>query len=188
MNELLNLKSKVNAYHSILENTDNYRENWQRELKAFIMNRLKTILDETGLKAEIEVKDTIKNLEAIVLSLGRQESGIGEKISEDATRPLIKHNGMLVYQQLFNGKIEVMIIYPFIEGYNKPHPPKMIAIYRPEELKAPFIIRHVETFLREIINWEDFDDDNDNKPTQPIGFNLGMHVNQEGQAAPNKKG
>jgi len=177
MNELLNLKSKVDAYHDILENTEKYRNIWQESLKDFIIERLNSILGETGLKAEVEVKDNVKNLESIMLTLGRQKSGIGERISDDTTRPLIKHNGILIYQQLFNGKIEVMIVYPFIEGYNKPYPPKMVAIYRPEEIQAPFIIRHVETFLREIINWEDFDDDNTHhKPTQPIGFNLDFNV------------
>ncbi len=181
MNELHSLKSKVEAYHEILENTERYRIAWQEHLKSFIKEHLQNILDETGLKAIIEVKENVKNLEAIMLSLGTQKSGIGEKLSDDTTRPLIKHNGMLIYQQLFNGKLEVMIVYPFIEGYNKPHPPKMVAIYRPEEIQAPFLIRHVEMFLREIINWEDFDDDNpNNKPTQPIGFNLDFDMDREG--------
>jgi hypothetical protein len=42
---------------------------------------------------------------------------------------------------------------------------------RPHELKVPFIIRYVEEFLQEIIEWEDFDDDVPEKMgMNPIGF------------------
>ena len=171
MDELINLKSKVASYNEILTNTQNYRNVWQSDLKNFIIKRLEHIISQTGLKAEIQVNTQMENLESIVLSLGKQESGIGEKLSENATRPLIKHNGMLIYQQLFNGKVEVLLVLPFIEGYGKPAPPKMVAIYRPEEIIQPFIIRHVELFLKEVVNWEDYDDDQQ-IPAQPIGFQL----------------
>ena len=62
---------------------------------------------------------------------------------------------------------------PYIEGYGEPKPPRPIEILRPNELTVGFIIRHVETFLKEITEWEDYDDD---EPTtknafNPIGFN-----------------
>jgi hypothetical protein len=83
-------------------------------------------------------------------------------------RDLIKQNGTLVYQQLFNGKILVLIQYPYIEKYGEQLPPKTIAIYRPEEMKAPYILRHVEEFITEVARWEDYDDDSDT--VQRIGF------------------
>lgn len=109
----------------------------------------------TGLEAKLEERTDMENLEAIVLSLGEAKSGMYQKVNEDIHRHLIKHNGSLIYQQLFNGKIIVLINYPFIESYGKPRPPKTIAIYRPEELKDPFFLRHLEEFITEITNWED---------------------------------
>ena len=50
----------------------------------------------------------------------------------------------------------------------------MIAIYRPEELQTPFIIRHLEEFVRDITDWEDYDDDE--KQPQKIGFNVGYNL------------
>jgi hypothetical protein len=91
-------------------------------------------------------------------------------------RTMIKSNGSLIYQQLFNGKIMVMIVSPYIEGYGQPKPPMTLEILRPDELKAPFIIRHVEAFLRDITEWEDYDDEQPHKGGQsfnPIGFNNG---------------
>ena len=166
--DLANIQNKVNQYHQILENTEQYRRDWHESLKQNIVDQLEHIIKETGLQAKVEIKTELQHMEGIALSLGHVESGISEKIG-DANRVLIKSNGNLVYQQLFNGKIMVTIMYPFIEGLGKPRPPKNVEILRPAELKPPFILRHVEEFLKEVIGWEDFDDD----VPQPIGFQMG---------------
>jgi hypothetical protein len=50
---------------------------------------------------------------------------------------------------------------------------------RPDELKVPFIIRHMEAFLKDITDWEDFDDEE--QKSSAIGFNpIGFNAN-EGQ-------
>ena len=167
--DLFNLKRKVTQYKEVLKNTRAYREVWKNELKAKIQDILQKLVEATELEAKIELREEMENLNAIVLSLGESKSGMYQEVSEDIKRHLIKHNGSLVYQQLFNGKIIVLINYPFIENYGQPQPPKTIAIYRPEELKEPYFIRHMEEFLQEITKWEDYDDD---EPTKRIGFQL----------------
>jgi hypothetical protein len=126
--------------------------------------------DETEIALAIAVQDNVGNLEAVTCSLGRSASGIYERIDEDTNKPLIKHHGTLIYQQLFNGKVQVMISLPFIEGFGDPPPPKLIGIYRPEELKPPFLERHMEEFIKMVTMWEDFDDD-DQGPSK-IGFHI----------------
>ena len=167
--QFFNLKRKVDQYKEVLKNTKEYREVWKLELKEYIKTYLSSALEATDLEANLDERTDMEKLEAIVLSLGEVKSGMYQKVSEDIHRHLIKHNGSLIYQQLFNGKIIVLINYPFIESYGKPRPPKTIAIYRPEELKAPFFLRHLEEFITEITNWEDYDDD---EPNKRIGFDL----------------
>ncbi len=168
------LQAKVNNYNEILNNTINYRKDWQDQLKPMLVSGLEQIIKETGLNAKVEVKDNIQNLEVIVLTLGSDVSGLGEKLEgSNSTRPMIKHKGALVYQQLFNGKMMILIMYPNIEGYGEPRPPRTLEILRPHEMKKPFIIRHVEEFMQEIIEWEDYDDDKDETAkANPIGFNM----------------
>ena len=168
------LQTKVDAYNQILSNTENYRKDWADHLSPMITKGLEQIVKATGLKAEVEVKDNVKNLEVIVLNLGQDVSGIGEKLEgSNSTRPMIKNKGALVYQQLFNGKLLVLIMYPFIEGYGEPRPPRTLEILRPHEMKEPFLLRHVEEFMNEIIGWEDYDDDIDETAkVNPIGFNM----------------
>lgn len=175
--DLGNMQGKVKQYLTILENTRTYRQEWEASVKQMIIDQLNMIREETGLPAEVEVQDNLLNLEAIALSLGQDNSGIAEDLGK-TKRHLIKSNGALVYQQLFNGKIMVSIFFPYIEGLAQPKQPKMIEILRPEELRPPFVIRHMESFMKEIITWEDYDDD----VPQKIGFSMGFQQESSGDA------
>ncbi|HKK63216.1 MAG TPA: hypothetical protein VJ951_11660 [Bacteroidales bacterium] len=174
--EVRNLVQKVKKYKEVTSNTLNYRKVWKEQLKDEIIQDLEEMIELSGLDAEVISKTQIENLEAVVLTLGQSKSGLFQKVSENVDRHMIKHNGALLYQQLFNGKIMVMINYPYIENYGQPHQPKTLAIYRPEELKKPYLIRHMEEFISEITLMEDFDDD---EPNQKIGFELNFQDNQE---------
>ncbi len=168
------LKAKVTAYQQVLENTHNYRLEWKDKTKQFISDTLQSIAQQTGLKATISAKNNIENLEAVVLDLGRSSSGIAESVENtDVKRIMIKNNGSLIYQQLFNGKIMVMLLSPHIEGYGEAKAPLSLEIARPEELTEVSILHHVKDLLEDITDWEDYDDDEDPKkkePFQPIGF------------------
>lgn len=165
-----NLRNKVRNYNIVFENTVRYRDVWKESLREQIVGDLTSICEAGGLKVEIDTADKFHNLETIICTLGNVKSGIYEIVEPDIEKHLIRFNGSLVYQQLFNGKILVLINYPIIESYMEPRPPKTIAIYRPEEIKTPFILRHVETLVSEITAWEDYDDDETVLPTK-IGFN-----------------
>ncbi len=166
------LLKKANAYKQVLQNTIDYREQWTKTLKPLILETLDEVKEETGIKASVESRDQINNLEAIVFDLGRSASGISENLENtDIKRTMVKFNGSLIYQQLFNGKIMVMTSSPFIEGYGEPKPPRMVEILRPDELKKPFILRHLELLFKELIEWEDYDDDEPSNGKKPIGFN-----------------
>lgn len=175
--DYLNFQRKVEQYQEILKNAAQYRALWKKSLKKDLLDILKKAADSAQLLCTVEERSDIQNLEAVVLSLGSAHSGLGEPVGEGLHRDLIKQNGSLVYQQLFNGKVLVLINYPFIEKYGQPQPPKTLAIYRPEELKEPYLIRHLETFITEITNWEDYDDDRPDE-NQRIGFKLNFE--QEG--------
>lgn len=170
MNDLKGLIKRVQNLKTILQNTHDYRKEWNDGLKDEIINSITEMTQAAELDADIEVRDQIENLEAIIISLGKSNSGISERLEDDLSRPFIRHGGVLVYQQLFNGKILVMINYPYIEGYGEPRPPKNIAIYRPEEVQRPYLIRHLEELVKEVAEWEDYDDDDVNH--KKIGFNV----------------
>ncbi|WP_236974894.1 hypothetical protein [Membranihabitans maritimus] len=173
MKELGNLSQRVKEYQSVVKNTKDYRNEWEGNLKPRITDFLNQVIEETGISATIETRDQLGNLEALVFTLGVEPSGIYERVGEDFKKNLYKSNGMLIFQQLFNGKLIIMIAYPHIEEVAKPKPSKTIEIIRPDELTDAFLIRYMDTFLSDMIKWEDFDD---NVP-QKIGFNSGFQDN-----------
>ncbi len=174
-----NLQRKVAHYKEVLQNTQRYREIWKKELKKGIAAQLRSLAELGGLPAKVQEVEEIQNLEAVTLTLGTSESGLGETVGNGLRRDLIKQNGSLVYQQLFNGKILVLINLPYIEKYGQPQPTKTIAIYRPEELKEPYFQRHVETFVTDVTAWEDYDDDLVSEPNQRIGFKMNFEQEEK---------
>lgn len=174
--QLHNLRRKASQYKEVLKNTLTYRQAWTDQLSQKILDQLNYIMGTIELSGEVNVRSDLENLEAVVLSLGTIRSGMFQRVNDNVKRDLIKHNGSLVYQQLFNGKVMVLIQYPYIENYGEPRPPKTVGIYRPEELQEPFFFRHMEEFLQEITLWEDYDDD---EPHQRIGFQLNFGTPQE---------
>ncbi len=177
--DIAKLKEKVNGYKQVLENTKNFRQQWKDKTRTFIEDTLRGIMEQTGLKATLTEKTNIENLEAIVFDLGRTSSGLAENFDTDIKRIMVKHNGALIYQQLFNGKIMVMLVSPNIEGYGEAKSPLSLEILRPEEVVAPAIFRHVKELLEDITEWEDYDDDDPKTklPFQPIGFRHTLNAN-----------
>jgi hypothetical protein len=174
---LANLKKRVDGYNDVLKNTEAYRKVWSESLCKTIVEELSRMSKEVGLKSKIEQKGA-ENLEAVVFNLGLVDSGLNEEVAEDFERPLVKNNGSLVYQQLFNGKVLVLIQPPFIEKYGQPAPPRQLAIYRPEELNGSYFLRHLEALIDEVTRWEDYDDDQQAPdPNQGIGFKLNFDPN-----------
>lgn len=169
------LKAQTEKYKQVLSNTILYREAWHTDIKPMLKTTLQEIISQLQIpKAIISEKTHIDNLEAIVLDLGRSSSGISENLDDSGIkRIMVKSNGSLIYQQLFNGKIMVMLVSPHIEGYGEPKPPIAVAILRPDEIKESLVFLHLSAFLKDITDWEDYDDDQPARPRQsfnPIGF------------------
>ena len=70
MDDYNGLISKVQRYHSVLENTRLYRERWTNHLKALIVSELENMIKISKLQGTIEVSYKIRHLEYIFLSLG----------------------------------------------------------------------------------------------------------------------
>jgi len=166
------IKEKVEKYKDMLNKVEEWRGTWDKSLKKFILTESKKLFDSTGLDASITEEEKLKGLESISIKLGNKKSGIYE--AEDNLKDrkdFFKEYGTLVYSQLFNGKIQAWMTYPFIEGLMEPRPPKLIGIFAPPEFSEDLIVSNVESFLKDLIAWEDYDDDDPNSPPKAqIGF------------------
>jgi hypothetical protein len=65
-----------------------------------------------------------------------------------------------------------------IEGLMQPKPPLMIGIYAPPEFNEDLILANFDEFFKQLIEWENYDDDQPGQPMNRIGFGVG-HQNLE---------
>ena len=166
------IKNRAAKYTKILQQVMDFRDAWSKSLKDFILKTTKEILEQTNISASVDVEERFENLESITISLGKKISGIKENLDEDTQRSIIKENGSLMYSQLFNGKIQAWMTYPLIEGLMQPKQPKMLGIYAPSEFDENLILHDFDTFFKELILWENYDDDNPSQAKAKIGFGL----------------
>lgn len=170
------IKERVVKYKNMLDQVSQWRATWSKNLKKFILKEVTKLLDATGLEATVNEEEKIKGLESITIMLGNKKSGIYEMAADGNERKdFFKEYGTLVYSQLFNGKVQVWMTFPFIEGLIEPRPPKLIGIYAPPEFNESLIIGHMEVFMKDLIEWEDFDDDDNPSAAAPktqIGFGI----------------
>ncbi|MEE9373039.1 MAG: hypothetical protein V3V00_08300 [Saprospiraceae bacterium] len=166
------LKERAGKYKDILEQVINYREAWGKELKKFILEGVGNVLKQTGVEAKVEVEGQFENLQTISIYLGKNVSGIAETFEGGARRSIIKDMGSLSFSQIFNGKVQVWMTFPLIEGLMKPQPPKMIGIFTPPEFNEDLILSTFDDFFKELINWENYDDDVPSAQLNKIGFGV----------------
>ena len=166
------IKDRASKYTAILDQVVNFRNAWGEGLKKQISTIAEEILEHTNISAQIEVEERFENLESITLSLGKAISGIAENIDDENKRTIIKDKGSLIFSQLFNGKVQAWMTYPLIEGLMQPKQPKMIGIYAPPEFNDQLILSIFDSFFKELIDWENYDDDQPGQQINRIGFGL----------------
>jgi hypothetical protein len=174
------LKERSAKYKAILDQVITFREAWGKKLKKFILKSVENVLTQTAIKAAIEVEEKFENLETISIYLGKSESGIAEMFDSGTKRTIIKDMGSLNYSQIFNGKIQVWMTFPLIEGLMQPQQPKMIGIFTPPEFTEDLILSNFDEFFKELIEWENYDDDQPSQQVNKIGFGIQQNI-QEAQ-------
>lgn len=167
------LKERAKKYTDVLQQVVDFREAWGSSLKQEILDTIDKVLAQTGISANIEIEERFEHLESITVSLGKNISAISEKIADNTSRPIVKDMGAMVYSQLFNGKVQCWMTYPLIEGLMQPKQPKMIGIYAPAEFNEELILGNFDSFFKELIEWENYDDDQPGaEATTRIGFGM----------------
>lgn len=174
------IKERASKYTKILQQVVNFRNEWNGQLKEMIVKQSEEILKHTEISATVTVEEAFENLQSITISLGKTVSGIAENVDDDTKRNIIKDRGTLSFSQLFNGKVQAWMTYPLIEGLMQPKPPKMIGIYAPAEFNEALILTNFDEFFKELIEWENYDDDQpQGAEINRIGFGMTPEPSEE---------
>ena len=147
------LKDRVNYYRQGQEQIVENRAAWTASTKALLMTTLNKFVEHFDLNCKVLEVNTYKNYEAVNLTFGNSRSGI-VKEKENETKHFNKFGGTLSFSQSCNGRIDIIVIYPYIEEITDKTDKKVITQVSPADIDEAFIYRQVSRFLVEIIKWE----------------------------------
>lgn len=157
------IKSKAQSLAQELSKIPIRRKMWNEVTKNLIFDTLTKIKNETSLDWYVQKIDTLINQEFVNLNFGKRPSGITEVSNEGSTtssKSIVIKGGYIVYTQAVNGKIYVIISYPYVENIIHPIPPLTVACLEPNDINEGLIYIHIDKFLNEMLLWQNSSSNN----------------------------
>lgn len=150
-----NIEQKVKELKNSIENVGKRREQWNNTTKDLIVTTLNNIKQKYDIDCNVYVNDFWRNGETVILSFGINPSGIIEE-NDKGIKSFTKHGGSLMFSQVFNGEIYVVIKKPYIEGVVEETNGEFQEKISPEKISEEYIKIQVTEFLQKMIDWENF--------------------------------
>jgi hypothetical protein len=150
---LEDLRERVEHYRHGQSQVEENRNLWTQVTKPQLVNTLNQFITHYELTCKVQEVNTYRNYEAVNLTFGNSRSGI-VKEKENETKYFNKFGGALSFSQSCNGRIDVIILFPFIEEITDKTDKKVIVQVPPAEIDEPFIYRQISRFLNEVMKWE----------------------------------
>lgn len=153
------LQEAFDKYVSTLTKTSERRKLWTGETKNKIIETLTTIQNNFKMGWRVQKIEQAENYQTINIHIDQQNSGIVEtKVDYEKNRTsrkaFTKYGGYLAFCQSYNGKINVIIGFPYIEEWVSQMEAKVIATIEPSEMTEEVITNHVIKFLETMEDWE----------------------------------
>jgi hypothetical protein len=149
---------KAIAYQTALESSkkqiEENRKVWNAETNKLIVETFQCVTQKVpNINWEIKNVGAMENLDLLSLGFKSESSGIVGQV-EGVFKFFAKIGGKLIYSQVYNGEIYVLIDYPHIEGHVERQSPKFLDKYEPSQISADIILDHINIFLEEMLSWE----------------------------------
>ncbi len=153
------LSKQINKLQNTFEAIKKRKEEWQQHHRQRIFNTLQQIAQQHSLAWQVQenkerdLQIRNKNFDALQLTFQPEETDI--KVEHQTAK---RKGGALIYAQMHNGKINVLIEYPYIENVTAPESYyDFIGVFLPEKLTEQLIYQHTTSLLY-IMNefWEKY--------------------------------
>jgi hypothetical protein len=166
MTQILENKAEISqAFKKYLESLDKTNERrilWNKDTKRQIVETLELIVSSFKYDWLVQRLEYIENYQTINVCLNNKGSGMIQNIKDSDTgysvgHKYIKHGGYLAFCQSYNGNINVIIGFPYIDEWVLPMDTKVIATIEPSQVTEELITEYVITFLQTMTEWEGHD-------------------------------
>jgi hypothetical protein len=163
------IKDAFDKYTDTLKKVNERRELWTNETKTNIINTLTLVKDTFKFDWQVQRLEGTKNYQTINICFNKKNSGIVDVKIDEVTgkekgfKAYTKSGGYLAFCQSYNGKINVIIGFPYIDEWVSQMDAKVIDTIEPELVTEELISKHVVNFLETMTDWE-------GKDRESIGF------------------
>lgn len=150
MSEFLKAKESMEKYKQQHEKLQKRRETWNLITRDTIKNSLQNITSTLKLEWSVDTATKNKNFQAVSVSVGTIPFGIMIDNS------IVTMSGAsLLYSQLFNGKILVLVFFPTLSDLVEKKQPTDLGTFEPEDINEELIESHFAKFFDFLTLWED---------------------------------
>lgn len=160
-----NLAPLIDMYKNEMAAVGTRRKEWSERVKPMLISIFERLIERFQLPCHVGSHHQLKNQDTIFLAFDDLPSGVENTETQEV---FIKQGGGLAYSQNVNGKISVLIVYPYIHGIKgEAGASKEISIYKPHTITEDLVLRHLDKFFRQSVQWECF-------LREPIGYKMKM--------------
>jgi hypothetical protein len=142
-------------YYESLINIGSRREVWGNEIENLLITTLKSVKAEIKIGLQIQNVKQVNNYSSIIFCLNNTPSGLFKPLGASSVENYIKIGGALVFAQSYNGKINIIVRFPYIENFLSEMDVKVIKTISPELITENLIKEMVAEFFDYMTLWED---------------------------------
>ena len=147
------LKDRVADYKASIETVVTKKTYWNEYSRPLIVSTLKEVVSSYKLGWKVQELDWIYNNEAVNITFDSFPLDLIDSTNKIPAFQFIP-GAALVFSQSYNGQVFVFVLFPEIETVEVDTTMVKMGIFSPQEITRKLIIEKVDTFLKEMINWE----------------------------------
>lgn len=148
------LEERINEYKNSIKTVVEKRILWNTEIKFLITKVLKDAEKTYNIGWRVQELNWIHTNEAVNITFDSFPPEMIEKTNLIPAFQFLK-GGSLVFSQMYNGDLEIFIVFPIIENWNALEDDLIeLGTYTPIQVTEILVTEKIDEFLKEMIKWE----------------------------------
>ena len=148
------IEERVNEYRNSIKTVVEKRILWNTQVKILITEVLKKAEETYNIGWRVQELNWIHTNEAVNITFDSFPPELIEKINLIPSFQFLK-GGSLVFSQMYNGDLEIFIVFPVIDNWNALDDDLIeLGTYTPVQVTEILVTEKIDEFLKEMIKWE----------------------------------
>ena len=151
--KIAHLEERINDYKESIKTVVDKKTQWKNTTKKLILKTLKNTVKNYNIGWKVQELNWIYNNEAVNVIFDSFPADLVDCTNKIPAYQFIQ-GGALVFSQSYSGDIYVVILFPYVEQLQTENSSVQLGVFNTSEITEKFIVEKVDTFLKEMIQWE----------------------------------